>query len=118
MARFRPASKAVASTPGRSLPISVCRSIPKRSSPTKSASSPTLLDRRVRLNGAAFLNKYNDIILAQGQVCPESVLQAPCLRPDNIGSADVKGIELEAQIYPVEGFSIEGSLALARLQVH
>ncbi len=69
------------------------------------------LDRRVRLNGAAFLNKYQDIILGKA-VCPESVLPTPCLRPDNIGEADVKGFELEASIFPVEGFSIEGSVAV------
>ena len=68
-------------------------------------------DRRVRLNGAAFLNKYEDIILGK-VVCPESVLPSPCLRPDNIGSADVKGFELEASIFPAEGFSIDGSIAV------
>ena len=52
------------------------------------------------MNGAAFLNKYNDIILGK-TVCPESVLPTPCLRPANIGTADVKGFELEAQVYPV-----------------
>src|SRR5690606_38034679 len=35
-----------------------------------------LLDRRVRLNGAAFLNKYDDIILGK-LVCPESSLPSP-----------------------------------------
>jgi iron complex outermembrane recepter protein len=70
-----------------------------------------LLDRKVRLNGAAFFNKYNNIILGK-QVCPESSLPAPCLRPSNIGSADVKGFELEVTIRPVEGFSIDGSLSM------
>jgi iron complex outermembrane receptor protein len=68
------------------------------------------LDRRVRLNGAAFLNKYQDIILGK-LVCPESSLPSPCLRPENIGSADVKGFELEASVFPVEGLSIDGSIA-------
>jgi iron complex outermembrane receptor protein len=58
-----------------------------------------------------FLNKYNNIILAKAR-CVESVLQTPCLRPDNIGAATVKGLELETSIYPVDGLSIEGSLAL------
>jgi len=70
-----------------------------------------LLDRRVRLNGAAFLNKYEDIILGK-LVCPESSLPSPCLRPANIGAADVKGFELEASVFPVEGLSIEGSVAV------
>jgi len=68
------------------------------------------LDRKVRLNGAVFLNKYKDIILGK-VVCPESVLPTPCLRPDNIGAADVKGFELETTIRPVDGLTIDGSLA-------
>jgi iron complex outermembrane recepter protein len=68
------------------------------------------LDRKIRLNGAAFLNKYEDITLGK-QVCPESSLPSPCLRPDNIGSADVKGIELELTIRPASGFTIDGSFS-------
>jgi iron complex outermembrane recepter protein len=69
------------------------------------------LDRRVRLNGAAFLNKYDDIILGK-LICPESSLPSPCLRPENIGSADVKGVEFELSIFPVEGLSLDGSIAV------
>jgi iron complex outermembrane receptor protein len=69
-----------------------------------------LLDRRWRLNGAVFFNKYKDI---QGTklVCPESVLNFPCLRPENVGNGEMKGFELETQIFPADGFSIDGSLA-------
>lgn len=67
-------------------------------------------DRRVRVNGAAFLNKYKDIVLSK-LVCPESSLPFPCLRPDNIGAADVKGLELEASVYPVAGLSFDGSVS-------
>src|SRR5205085_2839348 len=67
-----------------------------------------LLDRHVRLNGAVFLNKYEDIILGK-TLCPESSLPTPCLRPANIGKADVKGAELEASIYPGGGFSFDAS---------
>jgi iron complex outermembrane receptor protein len=71
-----------------------------------------LFDRRMRLNGAIFLNKYEDIQLSK-QVCPESAPypSTPCLRPDNIGAADVKGAELEASIYPVEGLTIDASIS-------
>ncbi|MBO9580595.1 MAG: TonB-dependent receptor [Sphingobium sp.] len=69
-----------------------------------------LFDRKVRLNGAAFFNKYDNIILAKA-VCTESVLQSPCLRPANIGKADVKGFELESTIRPVKGLTIDGSVA-------
>jgi iron complex outermembrane recepter protein len=69
------------------------------------------LDRTVRLNGAVFLNKYQNIILGK-QICPESSLPSPCLRPENIGSADVKGAELEIGIFPVDGLSIDGSISV------
>ncbi len=69
-----------------------------------------LFDRRLRLNGAAFYNKYDDI---QGTklVCPESALPFPCLRPENVGSGEMKGVEFEASIYPVDGLQFNGSLA-------
>ena len=67
-------------------------------------------EHRMRLNGAVFLNKYEDIQLAKA-ICPESSLPTPCLRPDNIGKADVKGAELEASIYPVEGLTLDASVS-------
>ncbi len=68
------------------------------------------LDRRVRLNGAVFLNKYNDIILGK-TICVRSSLPNPCLRPASIGAATVKGAELEASVYPIEGLSFDGSIS-------
>ena len=65
-----------------------------------------LLDRRLRLNGAAFFNKYNDIILTLS-ACPS----IPCLQPNNVGAADVKGFELEFSAYPVDGLSLDGGLS-------
>jgi iron complex outermembrane receptor protein len=69
-----------------------------------------LFDRRLRLNGAAFLNKYDDIVLSK-LVCPESSLPSPCLRPANIGKATVKGFELEATVRPAAGFTLDGSVS-------
>lgn len=69
-----------------------------------------LFDRAMRLNGAVFLNKYDNIILGK-TVCPESVLPTPCLRPDNIGAADVSGWELEATIFPADGWSVDASVS-------
>ena len=65
-----------------------------------------LFDRRVRLNATAFYNKYKDIILRLS-ACPDT----PCDQPNNIGSADVKGFEIEAQLRPVEGLSFDGSFS-------
>lgn len=63
-------------------------------------------DRMVRLNGAVFYNKYNDIILTLS-ACPAT----PCLKPSNVGRANVKGFELETTIRPVDGLSFDGSLS-------
>ncbi|QZH76616.1 MAG: TonB-dependent receptor [Erythrobacter sp.] len=68
-------------------------------------------DRRLRLNGAAFWNDYSDIIL-QLTACPAS----PCLQPNNVGSAEVKGFELEVTAYPVDGLSIDAGLAYLDFQ--
>jgi iron complex outermembrane receptor protein len=65
-----------------------------------------LLDRRLRLNGAFFYNKFNDIILTLS-ACPS----VPCLQPRNVGKADVKGFELEMTAHPTDGLELDGSLS-------
>ncbi|MEQ1639767.1 MAG: TonB-dependent receptor [Novosphingobium sp.] len=65
-----------------------------------------LFDNKLRLNGAVFLNKYNDIQL-QLTRCPA----APCLLPANAGTADVKGFELEVRAKPATGLTLDGSLS-------
>jgi iron complex outermembrane receptor protein len=65
-----------------------------------------LFDRNLRVNGAVFFNKYNDIILTLTE-CPG----APCLLPANVGKADVKGFELEVNATPIEGLMFDGSLS-------
>ena len=70
-----------------------------------------LFGRSARVNGAVFLNRYNNIILGKLR-CPESVLVSPCLRPDNIGSAEVRGAELEVALFPADGLTIDASLSL------
>ncbi len=74
-------------------------------------------DRKMRLNGAVFLNKYEDIILGK-TVCPESSLPTPCLRPANIGTADVKGAELELLGVPAAWALVRRKLQLPRLRIH
>jgi iron complex outermembrane receptor protein len=64
------------------------------------------LDRSVRVNISAFFNKYKDIQLTL-LACPTS----PCAQPNNAGDADVKGFEVETEIHPVEGLTIDGALS-------
>lgn len=70
-----------------------------------------LLDNRVRLNASAFYNDYKDIILTLS-ACPT----APCLQPNNVGAAKVKGFELETLIEPVDNFTIDGALSYLDFQ--
>ncbi len=65
-------------------------------------------DRRVRLNGAVFLNEYNDIQLVRYQ-CPDSVVLS-CSVPSNAGDARIFGFELEATVVPADGFQIDASV--------
>jgi iron complex outermembrane receptor protein len=65
-----------------------------------------LLDRRMRLNVATFYNQYKDIILSSA-ACPVS----PCAQPNNIGEANVKGAELEAEFRPSEAWLFDTSVS-------
>ena len=76
-----------------------------------------LFDRLLRFNVAAFTSKYNDIQLILNR-CPQFTpppvpitAPFPCGLPANVGSADIKGIELEANIRPTVGLMIDASLS-------
>jgi iron complex outermembrane recepter protein len=71
-----------------------------------------LLDRKLRLNVSAFINKYKDIILPV-TICPTAnpAQATPCAARVNGGDADVKGFELEASIKPTAGFLVDASLS-------
>jgi iron complex outermembrane receptor protein len=71
------------------------------------------LDHHVRFNAAAFLSKYKGIQLSLGNctAITGAGFGAPCALPVNAGDADVKGIELETTIHPVDGMTIDGSIS-------
>jgi iron complex outermembrane receptor protein len=71
-----------------------------------------LFDRKLRFNVSAFYNDYKNIILTTLN-CPNSLgfPSAPCLQPKNVGSAHVKGFEVETTIRPVERLTLDGSLS-------
>lgn len=76
----------------------------------------TLFDRRMRLNGAVFMNDYAAIQLQQ-TTCEVPVFisatgfGAPCLQPGNAGNADVWGFELESEMHPFDGVMIDASVS-------
>ncbi len=76
-----------------------------------------LFNDKLRLNLAGFFFDYEDIVLLS-TFCANLPVgqQTPCLRPDNVGSAEVKGVELEAFFYPTGNFSIDASFSLLDFQ--
>ncbi len=70
-------------------------------------------DRRVRLNLAAFFSKYKDIQLNLNN-CTGVLgitMGVPCALPFNGGNAEVKGVELETTLRPVDGLLIDGAVS-------
>ncbi|RIV82616.1 TonB-dependent receptor [Aurantiacibacter xanthus] len=63
-----------------------------------------LLDRRLRVNLAAFANDYKDIIVNL-LACPIT----PCFQPNNGGTARVRGLEAELFIFPADSLSVDFS---------
>jgi len=74
-----------------------------------------LLDRRLRLNVAAFLNKYKDIILIDANGFPGAPGDPDYFplsaAPFNAGNADIKGFEVETTLRPTDAFTLTGSLS-------
>ena len=72
-----------------------------------------LFDRRLRLNIAAFYSKYKDIQLRLGNCSAITGPAAgtPCQAPVNAGDADIKGVEVEGQLRPIEGLMIDGAIS-------
>lgn len=64
-----------------------------------------LLDRHLRLNGAIFMNDYNNL---QITVNDPTLGFAPIIQ--NAARARIKGFELELQARPIDGLLIEGGL--------
>jgi iron complex outermembrane recepter protein len=70
-----------------------------------------LLDNHLRLNVAAFYNKYKDILLVN--TAPVIINGASTLNstPVNVGAANIEGAEAEFVVRPVAAFQIDGSLS-------
>ena len=67
----------------------------------------------MRLNIAAFLSKYKGMQLGLGNCTAITGpgFGAPCALPVNAGDADIKGIEVETTIRPIDGLLIDGALS-------
>jgi len=70
------------------------------------------LDNKARTNVAVFYSNYKDIQQNINRCDNYSPFPgAPCLMPVNAGDADIKGIELEAQLQLTHALAIDASLS-------
>lgn len=67
-----------------------------------------LLDRRLRLNAAAFLNEYKNQQVVENLTFPSGANSATIT---NAGRSETKGFEIEATAVPVDGLTLTGSVA-------
>ena len=82
-----------------------------------------LFDRRMRFNVAAFYNQYNDYqatpsvcVDATGAPIPGPFGSPLCGEYQNVGDATVKGVELETEIHPVDGMTIDGAISYLKFR--
>ena len=70
------------------------------------------LFNQLRLNAAVFYNDYKDIQLMVSECYWAPAGQTtPCASVDNVGDAEVKGLELEALWYPTKALTLDFSYA-------
>jgi iron complex outermembrane recepter protein len=75
------------------------------------------LEKTVRLNLAAFESKYKDIQLTLLECNAYSPFAgAPCALPVNGGDATIKGVELETELHPTGGLTIDASVSVLSFQ--
>jgi iron complex outermembrane receptor protein len=68
------------------------------------------LDRRLRINVAAFFNKYKDIQITLLS-CPSLVPVSPCAATFNAGDADIKGYEIEVEANPIDRLTFDATFS-------
>jgi iron complex outermembrane receptor protein len=72
----------------------------------------TAFDNTLRFNAAAFFTQYDNIQLiltqCENPFTPTGI-GPPCLKPANVGNADIQGFEFEATWYPTDNFLVDAS---------
>jgi iron complex outermembrane receptor protein len=72
-----------------------------------------LFDNTLRLNVAGFFTEYDNIQLVLKQCenpfVPVTGIGPPCLKPANVGDAEIKGVEVEATWYLTDDFLVDVS---------
>ena len=79
----------------------------------------TVFDNTLRFNAAFFSTTYDDIQLIL-KACEHPFVPGgigpPCLKPANVGDADIEGFEIEATWYPTDNFLVDVSASTLDFQ--
>jgi iron complex outermembrane recepter protein len=67
-----------------------------------------LFERRLRLNASVFFSDYTDLQLTLAS-CPQFGVGLPCAVVANAGDAEVKGLEVETVLRPLDRLAIDAS---------
>jgi len=67
------------------------------------------LDHRLRANAAIYLSKYKDVVITSQEL---DAAGQPFTGPQNVGSADIKGFELEVQMNPIAALELSAQVGL------
>ena len=67
-----------------------------------------LFERRMRVNSSVFFSDYTDLQLTLAS-CPQYGVGLPCAVVANAGDAEVKGLEVETILRPLDKLSIDAS---------
>jgi len=68
------------------------------------------LDRKVRVNASVFISEYSDLQLTLAN-CPQFGAAPACAVVANAGDAEMKGVEIETVLRPVDHFSVDASFS-------
>ena len=66
-------------------------------------------DHRLRANVAAYLSRYRDVVINSQRLDNQGI---PFTGPQNVGSADIKGFELELQAHPIGALELSANVGL------
>jgi iron complex outermembrane receptor protein len=66
-------------------------------------------DHKVRANAALYFSQYRQVVITSQKV---DATGAPFTAPQNVGSADIKGLELELEANPVAGLQLSATVGL------
>ena len=69
-----------------------------------------LFNRVLRVNASVFFSDYSDLQLTLSN-CPQYGVGLPCAVVANAGDAEMKGVELETVLRPLDGLSIDASFS-------